>query len=117
MSEVRPVNWGRLIQEYVEKNIPYIGRKPYFLSPYILHLYQHYGCINEAEEDALTIAEDEVAYKLGPKVVLEESGSEKSSEGLAAPEPALPDHVLVHASSAFRPRSGNQESSHPTASG
>jgi hypothetical protein len=96
MSRVRPVNWGRLIQGYVEKNIPYIGRKPSFLSPYILHLYQHYGCINEAEEDALTIAEDEVAYKLGPEVVLEESGSEESSEGFAALELALPDSVLVH---------------------
>jgi hypothetical protein len=63
MSGVRPVNWGRLIQEYVEKNIPYIGQKPFFLSPYILHLYQHYGCINEADEDARTIAEDEVAYQ------------------------------------------------------
>jgi hypothetical protein len=73
MSGVRPVNWGRLIREYVEKNIPHIGRKPSFLSPYILRLYQHYGCINEAEEDALTIAEDGVAYKLGPEVVLEES--------------------------------------------
>jgi hypothetical protein len=97
MSAVRPVNWGRLIQEYVEKNIPHIGRKPSFLSPYLLHLYQHYGCINEAEEDALTIAEDEVAYKLGPEVVLEESGSEESFEGHAALEPTIPDLVLVPA--------------------
>jgi hypothetical protein len=29
MSGVQPVNWGRrLIQEYVERNIPFIGRKP-----------------------------------------------------------------------------------------
>ena len=38
----------------------------FFFSSYILHLYQHYGCIKEAEEDALTIAEDDVVYKLGP---------------------------------------------------
>jgi hypothetical protein len=93
MSGVRSVNWGWLIQKYVEKSIPHIGRKPSFLSPYLLHLYQHYGCINEAEEDALTIAEDKVAYKLGPEVVLEESGSEESSKGPAAPEPTLPDLV------------------------
>jgi hypothetical protein len=53
MSGVRPVNWGRLIQEYVERNIPFIGRKPFFLSPYILHLYKHYECITGAEEDTL----------------------------------------------------------------
>jgi hypothetical protein len=97
MSGVRPVNWGRLIQEYVEKSITHIGRKPSFLSPYLLHLYQHYRCINEAEEDALTIAEDKVAYKLGPEVVLEESGSEELSEGPAAPEPTLPNLVPVPA--------------------
>ena len=45
----------------------------------------------------MTIAEDEVAYKLGPEVVLEESGSEESSEGPAAPEPTLPDHVPISA--------------------
>jgi hypothetical protein len=97
MSGVRPVNWGRFIQEYVEKPIPHIGRKPSFLSPYILHLYQQYGCINEAEEDALTIAEDEVVYKLGPEVELTEVGMEESSEDPAAPEPPLPDPIPVRA--------------------
>ena len=66
MSGVRPVNWGRLIQEFLEKSLLHIGRKPSYLSPYILHLYQHHGCVNEAEEDMLMIAEDEVVYKLGP---------------------------------------------------
>ena len=51
MSGVRPVNWVRLIREYVEKSLPHIGWKPSCLSSYILHLYQHHGCINEAEED------------------------------------------------------------------
>jgi hypothetical protein len=83
MSGVRPVNWGRLIQEYVEKSLPRIGRKRSFLSPYILHLYQQYRCINEAEEDALTIAEDKVVYKLGPKVKI----TEESSEDPVIPEP------------------------------
>ena len=66
MSGVRPVNWGRFIHEYLEKSLPQIGRKPLFVFPYILHLYQHHGCINEVEEVALTIPEDEVVYKLGP---------------------------------------------------
>jgi hypothetical protein len=34
------VNWGRLIQELVEKSIPHIGKKPSPLSPYIFHLYE-----------------------------------------------------------------------------
>lgn len=58
LSGARPVNWGRLIQELVEKSIPHIGKQPFPLSPYILHLYQQNVCVNEEEEDALTIAED-----------------------------------------------------------
>ena len=80
MSGTRPVNWGRLIQEYVEKSIPHIGRKPSFLSPYILHLYQHHGCINKEEEDMLTIAEDEVVYKITLEVEAPETGTEDSSD-------------------------------------
>ena len=53
----------------MKKSIPHIGKKPFPFSPYILHLYQHNGCVNEVEEDALAIAEDEVAYKLGPHTV------------------------------------------------
>ena len=87
ISGVRHVNWGRLIQEYVEKSILHIGWKPSFLPPYILHLYQHYGCINEAEEDALTIADDKVVYKLGSDVEVTEAGMEESSRYPAVPEP------------------------------
>ena len=93
ISRVRPINWGRLIQCYVEKSIPNIGRKPSFLSPYILHLYQHYNCINETEVDALTIAEDEVVYKLGPDAEATEPGTEESSEDPAIPAP--PPFVIV----------------------
>ena len=87
ISGVRPINWGRLIQEYVDKSIPHIGQKPSFLSPYILHLYLHYVCINEVEEDALTITEDEVVYKLGPDAEATEPGTEQSSRDHAVPEP------------------------------
>ena len=71
----------------MEKFIPHIGRKLLFLSPYVLHLYQHYGCINEAEEDALTIAKNEVVYKLGLNVEVTEAGTEESSGYPAVPEP------------------------------
>ena len=104
ISGVSPVNWGRLIQEYAEKSIPHIGRKPSFLSPYILHLYQHYSYINEAEEVVLTIMEDEVVYKLGPDVEAIEPGTEKSSE-----DPALPDYPH---SSPFRNPGGRSPHSH-----
>ena len=88
MSGARPVNWGRLIQEYVEKSIPHIGRKPSYLFPYILHLYQHQGCINEEEEDLLTIAENEVVYKIGPEIEVAETITEDSSD-TAVPKPPL----------------------------
>ena len=45
LSGARLVDWGWLIQEFVEKSLPHIGKKPSPLSPYILHLYQHNGCI------------------------------------------------------------------------
>ena len=66
MSEVRPMNWGVLIHEVVAWAIPHIGRKLSYLSPFILHLYNHYECITIDEEDLLTIASEEVAYKLHP---------------------------------------------------
>ena len=80
LSRVRLVNWGRFIQEFVEKSLPHIGNKLSFSLPYILHLYQQHICINEAEEDALTIAEDEVVYKLGPEVEITEAGTKKLSD-------------------------------------
>ena len=64
----------------MEKSLPHIGQKPSFLSPYILHLYEHHGYVNEAKEDMLTIAEDEVVYKLGPEVEMAETGTEDSSD-------------------------------------
>ena len=68
MSGVRPVNWGLLIHEVVGRALPNIGRKPSFLSPFIMHLYQHFNYITAEEEDMLTIALEEVAYKLQPEV-------------------------------------------------
>jgi hypothetical protein len=87
LSGKRHVNWGRLIQELVEKSIPHIGKKPSPLSPYILHLYQQNGCVNEVEKDALAIAEDEVTYKLGPEIKIMEAGTEESSGDPIIPEP------------------------------
>ena len=87
LSGTRPLNWGRLIQELVEKSIPHIGKKPSPLSLYILHLYQRNGCINEAEEDALMIVEDEVAYKLGPEVEPTEAETKESLSDRAVLEP------------------------------
>ena len=68
LSGVRPVNWGVLIHEVVSRAIPYIGRKPFYFPPFILHLYQHYECATIEEEDMLTIAKEEVVYKLQPVV-------------------------------------------------
>jgi hypothetical protein len=67
MSGIRPVNWGILIHEVVARALPHIGRKSSFLSPFIFHLYQHYELLLPDEEDLLTIATDEVAYKLIPE--------------------------------------------------
>jgi hypothetical protein len=76
MSGIKPVNWGILIHEVVTRALPHIGRKPSFLSPFILHLYQHYELLLPDEEDLMTIASDEVAYKL----ILEAGDTETSSD-------------------------------------
>ena len=85
MSGVQPVNWGMLIHEVVGRAIPHIGRKPSYLSPFILHLYKHYECIRMDEEDLLTIASEEVAYKLHPTVA-----DTSTSIDPIIPTPSLP---------------------------
>ena len=96
MSGVQPVNWGLLIHEFVEKSLPHIGRKPSFLSPCIVHLYQHYDCFTAEEEDMLTIATDEVVYKLGPKAKVADTGTEDSND------PAVPEEPPVSPTPSFR---------------
>ena len=76
MSGSRPVNWGLLIHEVVAKALPNIGKKLSFLSPFIFHLYQQYELLLPEEEDMLTIAVDEVTYKLHPKAGETETSSD-----------------------------------------
>ena len=64
LSGAWPVNWGLLIHEIVGLAIPNIRKKPSYLSPFILHLYKHYDCIKPEEEVRLTIAMEEVTYKV-----------------------------------------------------
>ena len=72
----RLINWGLLIHEIVAKAIPNIGKKPLFFSPFIFHLYHHYDLLVPDEEDELTIAADEVTYKLQPKAGETETSSD-----------------------------------------
>jgi hypothetical protein len=89
MSGVRPVNWGLLIHEVVARAIPNIGRKPSYLSPFLLHLYRRYECITADEEDLLNIAADEVTYKVRP-LVADSSTSSDSIIPEAPPSPGSP---------------------------
>ena len=84
MSGVRPVNWGLLIHEVVGWAIPNIGRKPSYLSPFLLHLYRHYECITADEEDLLTIAAEEVTYKVRPTF----------ADSSTSSDPIIPDAPL-----------------------
>jgi hypothetical protein len=60
-----------LIHEVVARAIPNIGRKPSYLSPFLLHLYRRYECITA----------DEVTYK-----VLEVAPDSSTSSDPANPE-------------------------------
>ena len=81
MSGSRPVNWGLLIHEIVAEALPNIGKKPSFLFPFIFHLYHHYDLLVPDEEDELTIAADEVTYKLQP-----EAGETETSSNPIVPD-------------------------------
>ena len=84
MSGSRPVNWGLFIHEIVAKALPNIEKKPSFLSPFIFHLYHQYDLLVPDEEDEVTIAAEEVAYKLQP-----EAGETETSS-----DPIIPDVPL-----------------------
>ena len=44
LSGVRPVNWGLIIHKIMARGISKIGRKPSYISPFIMHLYAYHGC-------------------------------------------------------------------------
>ena len=67
-----------IIHKLVGRALPHIGQKPSCLSPFILHLYQHFNCITAEEEDLLTIVAYEVTYKIQPEV--EDTGTKTSSD-------------------------------------
>ena len=109
MSGSRPVNWGLLIHEIVAKALPNIGKKPSFLSPFIFHLYHQYDLL---VSDELTIAAEEVAYKLQPKAGETETSSDPiipdiplSSPGSLQPLPRLDSSPPSHPPSPFHPPS------------
>ena len=87
LSGVRPVNWGIIIHEIVEKGLPLVGRKTSYLSPFILHLYSFYRCTTVDEDDMLISAEEEIRFRLQP--MAEEAGMESDHPiPDAAPSPA-----------------------------
>ena len=96
MSGVRPVNWGLLIHEVVGRALPHIGRKPSYLSPFILLLYKHFNCITADEEDMLSIASEEVAYKLHAAFVdMETSNDPIISEAPPSSPESLPPSFQI----------------------
>ena len=83
LSGVRPVNWGQIIHDYVELNIPLIGQKPSYLSPFILHLYSYFGCTNVDEDDLLLAADEEIRFRVQP--LPEDTGPENPPQPDSAP--------------------------------
>ena len=83
LSGVRPVNWGQIIHDYVELNIPYIGQKPSYLSPFIIHLYSHFGCTTVDEDDLLIAADEEIRFRVQP--MQEDTATEDPPQPDSAP--------------------------------
>jgi hypothetical protein len=108
MSGIWPVNWGILIHEVVARALPHIGRKPSFLTPFVLHLYQHYELFLPDEEDLMTIAANEMAYKLVPEAVDTETSSDpivpEAAPSSPGSPPPLPLLLIRKPDPAGRPR-------------
>ena len=64
LSGVRPVNWGVIIHEIVARGISQIGKKPSYIFPFIMHLYEYHHCTTVDEDDKLVTAREEILYKL-----------------------------------------------------
>jgi hypothetical protein len=90
MSGVRPVNWGLLIHEVVARAIPNIGRKPSYLSPFLLHLYRRYECITADEEDMLAIAANEVTCKVRQVAPDSSTSSDPANPAVPPSSPGSP---------------------------
>ena len=67
LSGVRPVNWGVIIQDIVEKGILLTGQRTSYLTPFILHLYAFYGCTTVDEDNMMILAEEEIRFRLQPR--------------------------------------------------
>ena len=67
LSGVRPVNWGIIIHDIVEKGIQQIGHRTSYLTPFILHLYACFGCTKVDEDDKLIAAEEEIRFRIQPR--------------------------------------------------
>ena len=52
----REANWALIIQDVIQKLLLGIGRKPSPITPFLLHLYEKYGCFVEKEEEDLKVA-------------------------------------------------------------
>ena len=115
LSGVRPVNWGMLIHEVVSRNIPYIGRRPSYLFPFLLDLYEHYECATIEERDLLTIAKDEVTYKLQPVAADSTSSDHVILEAPPSSAGSLPSNYRLPNSSP--PPSPHHHRHHPRAAG
>jgi hypothetical protein len=115
MSGIRPVNRGILIHEVVAQAFPHIGRKPSFLSPFILHLYQHYELLLADEEVLMMIASDEVAYKLIPEVGDTETSNDPIIPEVAPSSPVNPHPLsrLASPHSPSPPPPSHPEAGHP----
>ena len=77
LSGVRPVNWGFIIHDIVEKGLPLVGRKTFYLSPFILHLNAFYGCTTVDEDNMLILAEEEIRFRLQP--MAKDAGTESDN--------------------------------------
>ena len=67
LSGVRPVNWGIIIHDIVEKGIQQIGQRTSYLTPFILHLYACFGCTTVDEDDKLIAGEEEIRFRIQPR--------------------------------------------------
>jgi hypothetical protein len=72
-----------------------MGRKPSYLSPFLLHLYMRYDCITADEEDLLTIATEEVTYKVRPVIADSSTSSDPIIPDAPPSSPGSPPPIRI----------------------
>ena len=85
LSKERPVDWGRVFSELVQRLVGGVGKsKPTPICPFLYHLYECKGLLMEEEETDYTTAKELNRYRISPE---RDQDSDSGVLRIEGPEP------------------------------